>query len=384
MKYLIISLLSLLGLSTAAQTTTLKWIDTRHDFGAFDESVGKVTCQFKAVNTGSEPMVIIRATASCGCTRPEYSLDPVAPGDTAVINVAFDPEGRPGRFEKRITVYTNTEPEASRLFITGVVVGSKGTISSRFPNDMGDMSLSTYSALLGTAQKGHVKSVFIDGYNTSTHTITPVFSGLPSWLDVAWMPHEIEPGERASFNFFVQPDKTDLYGVIVDTVSVAANPGAPSFALPVIITLEEDFSRLKSADYAKAPVAKLSVADDTAAENATVGSNGTSAFSSNAASGIGSNKVSGIVTRFRDDVATVVLTNEGRSPLQIRRAYTMTPGVTVTPARTTLKPGKSTTITIRTATPTVAPATKTPSRITVSVITNDPVTPLQTITLIGS
>ena len=55
------------------------WLEQKHDFGAFDEGLGTVYCDFRLVNTGNEPIAIINARANCGCTRPEYSRDPIAP-----------------------------------------------------------------------------------------------------------------------------------------------------------------------------------------------------------------------------------------------------------------------------------------------------------------
>ncbi|WP_290452762.1 DUF1573 domain-containing protein, partial [Duncaniella muris] len=63
------------------------WLEQKHDFGAFDEDLGTVYCDFRLINASDEPIAIISARANCGCTKPEYSRDPIAPGDTAVIRV---------------------------------------------------------------------------------------------------------------------------------------------------------------------------------------------------------------------------------------------------------------------------------------------------------
>ncbi|MCK4700035.1 MAG: DUF1573 domain-containing protein, partial [Bacteroidales bacterium] len=51
-----------------------------HDFGTFKEEDGNVTCKFSFTNTGSIPLVINRVIASCGCTSPAWSKEPVMPG----------------------------------------------------------------------------------------------------------------------------------------------------------------------------------------------------------------------------------------------------------------------------------------------------------------
>ena len=55
-----------------------------HNFGNIAEKGGRVSCEFKVVNTGDKPLVFISATAACGCTKPKVPKQPVAPGDTAV------------------------------------------------------------------------------------------------------------------------------------------------------------------------------------------------------------------------------------------------------------------------------------------------------------
>ena len=67
----------------------------------------------------------ISATAACGCTKPKVPKQPVAPGDTAVVVVSYDPYGRPGEFNKTVTVKTNAKPSKLKLRITGTVIPGK-------------------------------------------------------------------------------------------------------------------------------------------------------------------------------------------------------------------------------------------------------------------
>ncbi|MBD5367508.1 MAG: DUF1573 domain-containing protein [Bacteroides sp.] len=96
---------------------------TSHDFGNISEDGGPVSCEFEFTNTGDEPLVIISANASCGCTRPEYPKKPVQPGKTGKIKVTYLPTGRPGEFSKTVRVRTNApRPKRINLNITGVVI----------------------------------------------------------------------------------------------------------------------------------------------------------------------------------------------------------------------------------------------------------------------
>ncbi len=92
-----------------------------HDFGDITEGE-KVSYSFKFKNTGKTDLVITSATASCGCTVPNYPEDPIAPGDEGTIDVVFDSENRPGKVDKKITIIANTVPNTVVIKITGNVV----------------------------------------------------------------------------------------------------------------------------------------------------------------------------------------------------------------------------------------------------------------------
>ncbi len=95
-----------------------------HDFGTFKEADGPVTCVFKFKNTGKGVLVIYQAVASCGCTTPVYTKEPIKPGESGEIKVTYNGAGRsPGRFDKYVTLRTNTKAEIVRLKIKGTMIG---------------------------------------------------------------------------------------------------------------------------------------------------------------------------------------------------------------------------------------------------------------------
>ena len=91
-----------------------------HDFGVIKEEKGPVTCEFKFTNEGTEPLIIISARASCGCTRPEFPRKPIAPGKSGGIKVTYNPKNRPGGFSKMVRVKT-TDANIS-LILEGSVI----------------------------------------------------------------------------------------------------------------------------------------------------------------------------------------------------------------------------------------------------------------------
>ena len=95
---------------------------TTYDFGNIKEAGGPVTHEFTFVNEGTEPLKINSAKAECGCTRPAYPKEEIAPGEKGVIKVTFNPLGRPGGFTKVVTVRCTGNPGKVNLKIRGTVL----------------------------------------------------------------------------------------------------------------------------------------------------------------------------------------------------------------------------------------------------------------------
>ena len=105
----------------------IKFDTLSHDFGKFSDKDPVVKCVFKFTNVGTAPLIIHQAIASCGCTVPTYTKDPVKPGDSGQIEVTYNGKGKfPGRFVKNITVRTNAkETNTVRLTISGEMTAEK-------------------------------------------------------------------------------------------------------------------------------------------------------------------------------------------------------------------------------------------------------------------
>ena len=125
-KLILTTILSVFAmLAFAAGEAEIKFEKTSHNFGSFPESQ-KVTCTFKFTNTGNNLLVIHQAIASCGCTVPKYSKEPIKPGESGEITVTYNGAGKfPGHFKKSITIRTNAKQEIVRLYIEGDMQGGK-------------------------------------------------------------------------------------------------------------------------------------------------------------------------------------------------------------------------------------------------------------------
>ena len=119
---LVIALTSLIATGYGQKSLELK--ETSYDFGKIPQG-RPVTHDFEVVNTTKKPLIIETVEASCGCTTPEWSQEPIAPGSSTKIKVGFNAAAE-GQFSKNITIFYNGN-ETKMLGIKGTVYPSPTT-----------------------------------------------------------------------------------------------------------------------------------------------------------------------------------------------------------------------------------------------------------------
>jgi hypothetical protein len=108
------------GIDPNAPLPKFEFEELNHDFGTV-LSGDKVNHVFKFKNTGNAPLVIQNASASCGCTVPDWPKSPIPAGGTGEIKVEFDTKGKSGFQTKVVTIVANTNPNTTNLEIRGQV-----------------------------------------------------------------------------------------------------------------------------------------------------------------------------------------------------------------------------------------------------------------------
>ncbi len=98
----------------------LKFDQKSIDFGEVKEGK-EVKEVFTFTNTGTVPLLINSAKSTCGCTVPDWPKTPIAPGEKGEIQVKFDTDGKPNYQSKPITVYANTYPNKTVVYLKGKV-----------------------------------------------------------------------------------------------------------------------------------------------------------------------------------------------------------------------------------------------------------------------
>jgi hypothetical protein len=104
---------------------------TSHDFGKIPQN-RPVTYVFEFENTGKEAIKLENVQAACGCTTPEWSKEPVAPGATGTIKVGYNAAAE-GPFSKDVVITFNGS-QTKKITITGTVYKAPATSAPANPS----------------------------------------------------------------------------------------------------------------------------------------------------------------------------------------------------------------------------------------------------------
>jgi len=257
-SFLFIALLTFSMLS--AQKPVITFEKNSHDFGKINEEDGKATIIFNFTNKGNAPMVVSRVQASCGCTTPTWTKEPIEPGKKGSITVTYNPLGRPGAFTKTITVYSNSSEEAVNLTIRGEVIpkeSAQNGSSSQYPVIMGDLRLSAKAIQMNNVDKGKLQLRNIQIQNSGAKSIRPTIENLPAYITATVTPQVLEPNSEGKISFTLNSNQCNQWGPLSDEVYVALN-GEKKFTqdyqLQVYSNIIEDFSKLTPDQKRKAPI----------------------------------------------------------------------------------------------------------------------------------
>lgn len=238
---------------------TIEFEKKIHDFGDIKESDGIATYSFKLINNGSQPLVIHNVRASCGCTTPEWTRQPILAGGEGFIKVAFDPANRPGNFNKTITINSNANPSTEVLRIVGNVLPREQTIEDIYPRLMGDIRLKSSHLSFTRVEPGTTKNGSMEFINISSKPVKVSFTQIPKHINIQIVPSTVQPGEKGEIKATYDASKINDWGFVVSQMNLIINDAAISDGrFSMSATIEEDFSALSEEDLANAPDIQVS------------------------------------------------------------------------------------------------------------------------------
>jgi hypothetical protein len=328
--------------------------DVVHDFGQILESEGPVTHEFTFTNQGNKPVHIIDVKASCGCTTPGWTREPIAPGASGFVKAQYDPFNRPGSFSKTLTVVTDGAEATVILSIKGNVVPKPREGASEYSHTLGNLKFSTKTLNMGkvytipqpTEKRFPVlntgsKPVKFTGKNTT-----------PAYIQVRMEPAQLAPGQQGMLVVRYDAVNRKSMGYLSDNIMVGTDDEKiPMKSLNVYATVEEYFPPMSDKEMAAAPRASLSRTEIDL----------------------------GRMKEGAEVITEVLITNYGKTDLEIRQISPNCGCIVADIKEMTLKPGKSQTLSL------IFNSTGQKSNQLKSVVvyTNDPRNPVQRINIKG-
>ncbi len=252
-------ILSVLAISASViGQPVMKLSATDHNFGTFKEEAGKQTWDFTVTNTGNAPLLIQNVVPSCGCTTPSWTKEPIPAGGSGKITAIYDPAGRPGQFDKTISVYTNSKPEIEVLHIKGDVIARELTVEELFTFPVDSVRFESNHLAFTNIKKTEKKIRVMQTINTSKKPVRVEFDQVPPYLSLKASPETLKPGQKGIIEGTYDATKNNSWGNVSDMIKVKLNGAVvENVYYYVSANLVEDFSALTKQQMENAPVFKL-------------------------------------------------------------------------------------------------------------------------------
>lgn len=321
-------------------------------------SVGEVMFQlptevvFVVKNKGNQPLLIKNIDPSCNCTMVKYPEAAIEAGGKAEIVMRYDCETL-GTFYKEMAVYTNVREEPFYLVIRGRVVTELHNPEGTFPIDLGTVRMEGNNIEFDDVRHGDHPVKELKIVNTDHLAYRPQIMHLPPYLEVTCEPEVIPGGKVGTLKFMLNSEKLDAYGLNQTSVYLSRFTGdriGEENEILVSAVLIPSVAGLTREQIENGPSMSLS-ATELSLEN---------------------------MGKKDKRTATIVITNRGKKELSIKQLQIFSRAVGASLSNRTIKPGKSAKLKISV---TVSRMKKAKARPRILLISDDPETPTQTITI---
>lgn len=294
--------------SIFAQKPIITFSEMSYDYGTVAEEDGKVSHVFEFTNSGTSDLLLKNVQASCGCTTPQWSREPVPPKQKGTITVTYRAAGRPGPFTKSITVSSNADKKV--LIIKGVVTPRGQKVETAYPILKGDVRLKTETLNFGDIANGESKVVKLAVANVSKKDIIVTFIDLPKHITAETK--SLKAGQKANINLTFNSAKKESWGKSSTTLSFITdnikNKKATKYTINAAVKVFEKFTE---AQIKNPPIIKIA-----------------------------NEIIAGEVKKGEKKTVVASFTNIGKVPLYIRNIDSKSDFISIKHSTKAVKPGK--------------------------------------------
>lgn len=203
-----------------------------------------VRLEFVVSNEGDSPLVLTEVLASCGCSVPNWSSEPIPPKGKSTISVDFDAKSL-GKFHRDITIYSNSSPNLTYLYFTGTVVSQITDFKNSHPIKVGNIRIDRDTLNFGTIMEGDKKDLTINFVNEGSSAYRPILMHTPSFIKVKPSEDFVQKGEGGQFNVEIDTELYKTYGLVNTEVYLSRFVGdkvSQENRIPVSFVIIPNFS----------------------------------------------------------------------------------------------------------------------------------------------
>lgn len=226
-----------------------------HNFGDIAIDMGPVSCEFKIKNIGNKPTVIYNVVTSCGCTKPEWTKEPIKPGQSGTISVVYSNDEGPYPFDKNITVYFSDVKKPVILKLRGISRETMKPLSELYPIHLGPLGIKNNRIKCGYVEQGNSKSEHVLIANISQKPIKVDFKNVDKNLNVSIHPNPIPADTTAEMTVTVKSDPKKWGNNEYSFIPVVNKKEYDK--LTVYAFTRENFDNMTEEDIEKGPMPRL-------------------------------------------------------------------------------------------------------------------------------
>jgi hypothetical protein len=217
-----------------------------------------VTHKFEFVKTGGSPLLIDTVRATCGCTAPNWTRQPIPPGGKGFVAATYNPAGRPNAFSKYLYVSSNSANPSVKLTIKGEVSAKPRTIEDDYRYSMAGLRLKANHLAFGNVSNTTEKDYKLEVINNSDKDITLGIEKVPPHLSIKFVPEVLKPNQKGFVVATYDARQKSDWGMIIDRVQVTVDGQSErDFRLVISANIVEDFSAMSAQELADAPVIEV-------------------------------------------------------------------------------------------------------------------------------
>lgn len=185
--------------------------DTRYiEASDMTEDDAPRTFRFEMKNIGESALDIHRVNTTCSCVTTTVGKTTLEPGESTILTARYDPEGHPGKFERKIFVYTGPGNNPAAVLRLSVDIAASPDKARLYQVQMGSIRMRGKEIIFRRGVKGVEILNFINLSGKSLKLECETMF-LPGNISFETRPASVADGQEGMIVISYEPSESDRY-----------------------------------------------------------------------------------------------------------------------------------------------------------------------------